>query len=152
MVMEMRKELEGLKRRNEEEVQNLKQENQKLKKKLNEREQSTIPLHEEIDESYKNTGSHCASHNKPFDNALPNVSRRHPFTNELMELALPPNWKNPSFELCDGSTYLDEHLDMYTTQVGLCKLDCRVFPISLKGVALSWFTSNRLFSDAHLQI
>jgi len=57
ILIEMRKELENLKRRNEEEIQNLKQENKKLKKNMSEREHSTIPFQEEIDESYKNCGS-----------------------------------------------------------------------------------------------
>jgi len=60
-----------------------------------------------------------------------------------MESALPPNWNHPHFELYDGSTDPDEHLDMYVTQVGLYTSDdalfCRVFPSSLRGDALSWF-------------
>lgn len=47
-------------------------------------------------------------------------------------------------ELYDGFTDRDEHLDMYVTQVGLYIFNdaifCQVFPTSLKGVALSWFT------------
>jgi len=67
-----------------------------------------------------------------------------------MESTLPPNWKNPSLELYNGSIDPDEHLDMYVTQVGLYNSNdaifCWVFPTSLKDVALSWFT--RLLSNS----
>jgi len=51
MLAQMKKEFEDLKRKNEEEVQNQKRENQRLKKKLEEKQQSTILVHDETDES-----------------------------------------------------------------------------------------------------
>ncbi|XP_020223144.1 uncharacterized protein LOC109805469 [Cajanus cajan] len=44
----------------------------------------------------------------------------------------------------DGTTDPDEHVDVFLTQVTLSTTDdaalCRIFPTSLKGRALSWFT------------
>jgi len=44
----------------------------------------------------------------------------------------------------DGSTDLDEHIVIYTTQISLYTWNdviiCRVFPTTLKGAVLSWFT------------
>jgi len=44
----------------------------------------------------------------------------------------------------DGSTDPNEHIDVYVTQMSLYTTDeaalCRVFPTSLKGMGLSWFT------------
>jgi len=58
-----------------------------------------------------------------------------------MEVPLLPNWRNPVFKMYDETTDLDEHLDFYTTQVGLFILDdaiiWRVFFTSLKGTSLS---------------
>ena len=44
----------------------------------------------------------------------------------------------------DETTDPDEHADAYVTQVSLYMTEdallCRVFPTSLKGTALNWFT------------
>jgi len=44
----------------------------------------------------------------------------------------------------DDTTDSEEHVDVFTTQVGLYTSNdailCRVFPTSLKGPALNWFT------------
>nr|KYP68868.1 hypothetical protein KK1_022517 [Cajanus cajan] len=44
----------------------------------------------------------------------------------------------------DGSTDPEEHLNVFLTQATLCTQDdsalCQIFPTSLKGRALSWFT------------
>jgi len=70
--------------------------------------------------------------------------RRHPFTDEIMEVLLLPNWRNPIFEMFDGTINLDKHLDVYTMQLGLFTLEdailCQVFQTSLKRTTLSWFT------------
>ena len=69
---------------------------------------------------------------------------RHPFTNNIIEVPLPEKWKGFNRDRYDGSTDLDEHMDAYTTHMSLYTSDnavlCRVFPTSLKGAALSWFT------------
>ncbi|XP_020221042.1 uncharacterized protein LOC109803778 [Cajanus cajan] len=89
-----------------------------------------------------------------FQSALPTVGRptdvatvgshRHPFTPSIMQLPLMDNWKSLPIDKYDGTTDPDEHLDVFLTQVTLSTTDdatlCRIFPTSLKGRALSWFT------------
>jgi len=71
-------------------------------------------------------------------------ARQHPFTNTIIEVPLPDKWKGFNRDRYDGSTNPDEHIDAYTTHMSLYTLDdavlCRVFPTSLKGAALNWFT------------
>ncbi|XP_020235170.1 uncharacterized protein LOC109815012 [Cajanus cajan] len=71
-------------------------------------------------------------------------SHRHPFTSSIMQLPLLDNWKSLPIDKYDGTTDPDEHLDVFLTQVTLSTTDdaalCRIFPASLKGRALSWFT------------
>jgi len=61
-----------------------------------------------------------------------------------MEAQLPPNWKGLNVDRYDGTTYQNEHIDVYKTQMSLYTLDkpvwCRVFSTSLEGGTLSWFT------------
>nr|KYP64443.1 hypothetical protein KK1_019040 [Cajanus cajan] len=61
-----------------------------------------------------------------------------------METPLPQGWKPPHLDHYDGTTDPDEHIDLYTTQVNLYTNNdailCRVFPTSLKGAALNWYT------------
>ncbi|XP_020235536.1 uncharacterized protein LOC109815278 [Cajanus cajan] len=70
--------------------------------------------------------------------------RRHPFVDGIMEPPLPRGWKPLHLHRYDGTTDPDEHIDSYTTQVNLYTnsdgILCRVFPISLKGAALHWYT------------
>ncbi|XP_068466580.1 uncharacterized protein [Phaseolus vulgaris] len=70
--------------------------------------------------------------------------RRHPFTNRVMDTPLPDKWKGFNRDRYNGTTDPDEHVDAYTTHMSLYTTDdavfCRVFPTSLKGSALSWFT------------
>ncbi|XP_020240412.1 uncharacterized protein LOC109819191 [Cajanus cajan] len=61
-----------------------------------------------------------------------------------METPLPRGWNPLHLDRYDDTTDPDEHVDAYTTQVNLytnsdAKL-CRVFPTSLKGPALHWYT------------
>ncbi|XP_020219350.1 uncharacterized protein LOC109802400 [Cajanus cajan] len=71
-------------------------------------------------------------------------SLRHPFSRRIMEAILLDHWKNLPIEKYDGTTDPDEHLNVFLTQATLSTQDdsalCRIFPISLKGRALSWFT------------
>jgi len=45
----------------------------------------------------------------------------------------------------DGTMNPEEHISIYTTQISLYTWNdailCRVFPTTLKGAALSWFTT-----------
>lgn len=61
-----------------------------------------------------------------------------------MEVSLPNMWKISTLDKYDETTDLDEHMDAYVTKFSLYTSEdvllCRVFPISLKGTALNWFT------------
>ncbi|XP_020233949.1 uncharacterized protein LOC109814035 [Cajanus cajan] len=61
-----------------------------------------------------------------------------------MHTTLLDHWKSLPLDKYDGSTDPDEHVDIFLTQVTLSTTDdaalCRIFPTSLKGRALSWFT------------
>ncbi|XP_020226973.1 uncharacterized protein LOC109808389 [Cajanus cajan] len=61
-----------------------------------------------------------------------------------METRLPFGWKPFNIDCYDGTTDLDEHVDLYVTQVNLYTNNdailCRVFLTSLKGSALAWYT------------
>jgi len=61
-----------------------------------------------------------------------------------MVVLLPDIWKSLTLEKYDGSTDPDEHVAVYITQISLYISEdailCRVFPTTLKEVALSWFT------------
>ena len=60
-----------------------------------------------------------------------------------MEDDIPLGWKPLNLERYDGTTNPDEHLDVFLTQTNLYTIDnailCCVFPMSLKGVALTWY-------------
>ncbi|XP_020206699.1 uncharacterized protein LOC109791762, partial [Cajanus cajan] len=75
---------------------------------------------------------------------LPAGAHRHPFTPNIMQMALLDHWKSLPLDKYDGTTDPDEHVDVFLTQVTLSTNDdaalCRIFPTSLKGRALSWFT------------
>jgi len=71
-------------------------------------------------------------------------SQQHLFAKGIMETSLSFNWMNPTLYKYDGTTNLDEHVDIYVIQVSLYTLDVtilwRVFPTSFEMVTLSWFT------------
>ena len=60
-----------------------------------------------------------------------------------MEADIPLGWKPLNLERYDGTTDPDEHLDAFLTQANLYTNEdailCRVFPMSLKGAALTWY-------------
>jgi len=70
--------------------------------------------------------------------------RHHPFLDGIVNVELSSKWRGLPIDRYDGSTDPDEHIDVYTTDIGLFTTSeaimCRVFPNSLKGMALSWFT------------
>ncbi|XP_020236703.1 uncharacterized protein LOC109816214 [Cajanus cajan] len=69
---------------------------------------------------------------------------KSPFTPDIVGARLPDNWKNLALERYDGTVDPEEHLDAFVTQVWLYTDDdaimCKVFPTSLKGQTLNWFT------------
>ena len=60
-----------------------------------------------------------------------------------METNISLGWKPLNLKRYDETTDPNEHLDIFLTQVNLYTNDdailCRVFPTSLKGVALTWY-------------
>jgi len=73
-----------------------------------------------------------------------NISDQYPFTDEIMTTRLPKGWKSPMLDRYDGTSDLDEHINAYVAQLSIYTTDthvyCKVFPASLRGMALSWFT------------
>lgn len=61
-----------------------------------------------------------------------------------MQTTFPSYWKSLNIKKYDGSSDPNEHLDVYIIQVSFYTIDdvvlCRVFPTSLKGKTLHWFT------------
>lgn len=61
-----------------------------------------------------------------------------------MKVELPLKWKGLIMDRYDKTMDPGEHVDVFTTQLGLYTLDdtifCHVFPTSLKASTLSWFT------------
>ncbi|XP_068477362.1 uncharacterized protein [Phaseolus vulgaris] len=70
--------------------------------------------------------------------------RGHPLPDEIITTPLPDKWRGLAIKLYDGSTDPDEHLNVYKTQMTLYTTDnnvwCKVFPTSLQGEPLTWFT------------
>jgi len=68
----------------------------------------------------------------------------HPFVDKIMNVELLVHSKGFNLDRCDATTDLDEHIDIHVTQMSLYTIKdaifCQVFPTSLKGTALSWFT------------
>jgi len=162
-MAEMRRKTEEAAQKNEQELQLLRRENEEMKKKLGEGGPSVIPTNV-VGKSYTSppdpdVAEGTRGRPPPRDTEMGDESclirstrttltvdlnRRHPFTNNIIEVPLPEKWKGFNRDRYDGSTDPDEHMDAYTTHMSLYTSDnavlCRVFPKSLKGAALSWFT------------
>ena len=69
-----------------------------------------------------------------------------PFTAEVLHFPLPAKFRMPQVEAFDGARDPVDHLNTYKNQMELHgyqdPVRCRVFAITLKGLALAWF--NRL--------
>jgi len=79
--------------------------------------------------------------------------RRHPFIDDILSVELPINWKGLNIDRYASPTDPNKYIDVCVTQMSLyvCVTQmslyttdevvlCRVFPNSLKGMTLSWFT------------
>jgi len=138
--------LRPLKQQNEQDLRVLKLENEEMKKKLlgdkaertkvltiSGRSKVNTPNPKREDEVSFQTGETSCPH-----------KRRHPFVDGIVNVELSPKWRGLSIDRYDDSTDPDEHIDVYTTDIGLFTTSeaimCRVFPNSLKGMTLSWFT------------
>jgi len=160
-MAEMKMKNEEATRKNEQEVQALRAENEEMKKKLVEGEPSAGP-NNVVSRSYTSPpnprpveetrdkvptqemdGESCLNKSARTTVTL-ELARRHPFTNAFIEAPLPDKWKGFNRDRYNDTTDPDEHMDAYTTHMSLYTSDdavlCRIFPTSLKGGALSWFT------------
>jgi len=159
-LAEMKKAHEEATRKNEEEIKNLREENKKVKK-LVDGGLSLVPTNQvgrffatvvgpQTEREPKNKNLNLEMNGESHPNKTVNTTgtvatdRRHPFTDFIMDTPLPNKWKGFNRDRYDGTTDPDEHMDAYTTHMSLYTTDdavlCRVFPTSLKGGALSWFT------------
>ncbi|XP_068484963.1 uncharacterized protein [Phaseolus vulgaris] len=162
-MAEMRRKAEEAAQKNEQELQALRRENEDMRKKLGEGGPSVIPTNV-VGKSYTSPpnpdvaegtrgrpppretemGDESCLIRSTRTTLTADPNRRHPFTNNIIEVPLPEKWKGFNRDRYDGSTDPDEHMDAYTTHMSLYTSDdavlCRVFPTSLKGAALSWFT------------
>jgi len=162
-MAEMRRKTEETAQKNEQELQVFRRENEEMKKKLGEGGPSVIPTNV-VGKSYTSPpnpdmAEKTRGQPPPWKTEMDDESclirsarttvtadstRRHPFTNTIIEVPLPEKWKGFNRDRYDGSTDPNEHMDVYTTHMSLYTSDdvvlCRVFPTSLKGAALSWFT------------
>jgi len=61
-----------------------------------------------------------------------------------MTTRLPKGWKSPTLDRYDGTSDPDEHINAYVAQLSIYTTDThvyyKVFPASLRGMTLSWFT------------
>ena len=66
-----------------------------------------------------------------------------PFTAEVLHLSLPKKFRMPQIEAFDGMKDPIDHLNTYKNQMELHRYQdpvrCRVFAITLKGLAMAWF-------------
>jgi len=167
MMITLQKELAEIKKvheeetkKNEEEIKNLRKENQEMKK-LVEGGSSLAPTNQvgrsfatavgpQTEKEPKNKNLTLEMDGESHPNRMINTigtdvtDCRYPFTDFVIEAPLPDKWKGFNRDWYDGTIDPDEHMDAYTTHMSLYTIDdavlCRVFPTSLKGGALSWFT------------
>ncbi|GAB2291989.1 hypothetical protein Dimus_038184 [Dionaea muscipula] len=94
--------------------------------------------------------------NKPSYTAMENQDRQHaalaapcqtvgPFTREVACFPFPPGFRLPHFELYDGSTDPEDHVNSFEIKMQLFNVDdpimCRAFPSTFKGAARKWCAS-----------
>jgi len=138
-LTEMKKAHEDGTRKNEEEIKNLRKENQEMKK-LVEGGPSSTPTNQvgrsfataaepHIERELKNKNTTLEMDGESHPNKTMNTSgtaatdRRHPFTNFVMEDPLLDKWKGFNRDRYDGTTDPGEHMDAYTTHMSLYTTD-----------------------------
>ena len=137
-----------MERRHEEELTKLKTDHDQLKacvRRPHSDEQSahTFPERTQGEWHPRRTGNTTNDLSLSHMHHPARIVRRHPFVNHIMEADIPLGWKPLNLERYDGTTNLDEHLDAFQTKANLYRNDdailCHVFPIFLKGAALTWY-------------
>jgi len=151
MAMQRRneEEISDLRRRNEEEIHALRNENEEMREMLH-HNQPSLSKQESTRQTVVNEIEARGSMRPSVTHETEVVqctkgTRMHPFVDRIIEVELPFRWKGLTFEPYDGTTDPDEHVSIFSTQVSLYSnhdaVFCRIFPTSLKGAALSWFSS-----------
>jgi len=151
MLIQLQKEFEMLKKSNEEELSMLRAENARMRRKLQEETVlnssfETVQLRAQVNERIHHNESSQTKKRLLEDSEVfaGTSSRKHPFYDVIVDTPLPDNRKNLTIDKYDGSTDPDEHIAIYTTQISLYTWNdvvmCRVFPTTLRGATLSWFT------------
>jgi hypothetical protein len=111
------------------------------------RQQEQLTVHNQVDawlddlqtkfEAIKKNGKHSST----IETIVQGTSL--PFTKEIIELHIPPDFKVPHVDSYDGSKDLVDHIETYNTHMPLQgapdEIMCRAFPITLKGPAIRWF-------------
>jgi len=156
-MVEMRQKIQALQQKNEEEIRILQEQNDQMKQQLakivcRRESRRRDPEIRRPPHAPRPQGLNLEAERQPFPKKssskrtliLEDEPKGHPFTHEIMKAQLPPNWEGLNIDLYDGTTDPDDHVNIYKTQMSLYTSDssvlCRVFPTSLKGGALSWFT------------
>ena len=157
----MQQEFAEYKKRNADEMEALREENSRLRQKIEAdqaarepyqpRSRVDIPPHSKVDapplsrvdinptedeSEYRSTGPTIGGNYSSFASKR---NRRHPFIDGITETPLPHKWKAPTVTY-DGTTNPDEFVSIYTNQVGLYSTDdvvlCKSFSVVLRGSAL----------------
>jgi len=151
MLVQLQKEFDLLKNNNEEELSMLRAEKAHMRRKLQEETVlnssfETVQPRAQVNERIHHNES-SQTKRRLLENSgvfAGTSSRKHPFYDVIVDTPLPDNWKKLTIDKYDGSTDPDEHIAIYTTQISLYTWNdavmCRVFPTTLKGATLSWFT------------
>lgn len=67
----------------------------------------------------------------------------HPFSQDIMDVPLPEQFKMPQMTLYEGKTDPDDHIEIYIGYMNLYEvpkaIQCRAFRTTLAGVARRWF-------------
>jgi len=146
----MHQEFTEYKKRNADEMEALREENSRLRRRI-EADKATAephPTHSLVevppteDESeYKPIGNTMGGN---YSSLASRGNHRHPFVDGIAETPLPHKWKAPTVTY-DGSTDPDEFVSIYMNQISLYSTDdvvlCKSFSVALRGFALEWFMS-----------
>jgi len=147
----MQQEFTEYKKRNADEMEALREENSRLKRKIEVdkvmRGPGTVPSRAdplpatEEESEYRPTDNTTGGNYSSFA-SLRNC--RHSFVDRIEETPLPHKWKAPTVTY-DGTTDPDEFISIYTNEVALYSTDdavlCKSFSVALKGSALERFMS-----------
>jgi len=100
--------------------------------------------HEDRKEGRNKQDRNKETRDETYQTTRANISDQYPFTDEIMTTRLPKGWKSPTLDRYDETSDPNEHINAYVAQLSIYMRDthvyCKVFPASLRGMALSWFT------------